>query len=218
MKFDLANFKPDNISRLTDDQGVRHPFTVQKCFEIHKLNQASINLISKKMSTESSANDESECVSTDALCMSSSKSSSQHEEDKGTLWRQFCRCWQRDQQRREKEGKKKKKEEDNDISLWLEYEDVQWLEETRKAREIRVPPEPAENVPRVRVYVRYCIEGDVSRIFQITESMMAVYDWVGSLSLFPENFCLRLTSGRSVQPMEAVSVVHGSPPCHRNNK
>ena len=72
--------------------------------------------------------------------------------------------------------KKKKKEEDNDISLWLEYEDVQWLEETRKAREIRVPPEPAENVPRVRVYVRYCIEGDVSRIFQITESMVAVYD------------------------------------------
>ena len=118
MKFDLANFKPDNISRLTDDQGVRHPFTVQKYFEIHKLNQASINLTSKKMSTESSANDESECVSTDDLCMSSSKSSSQHEEDKGTLRRQNSAAVDNEINKEEKKKERKRKKKKTMTSLF----------------------------------------------------------------------------------------------------
>lgn len=47
--------------------------------------------------------------------------------------------------------------------------------------------------------------------FRAGESMVAVYGWVGSLSLFSENFnlCLR-PPGRRVDPMEEVAVVDGT--------
>lgn len=40
--------------------------------------------------------------------------------------------------------------------------------------------------------------------------MVAVYDWVGSLSLFAENFTLYLRPGRHVDPVEDVAVVDGT--------
>lgn len=40
--------------------------------------------------------------------------------------------------------------------------------------------------------------------------MVAVYDWVRSLSLFAENFTWCLRPGRSVDPMEDVAVVDGT--------
>ena len=96
------------------------------------------------MSTESSANDESECVSPHDLSMASSESSSQHQEDRGrAVEKELCCSWQQDQQRREKKGKRK--EEYNDISLWRECE-VQWLEEIRNSQEIRVPPEVVDDL------------------------------------------------------------------------
>ena len=203
MKFDLANFKLDNISRLTDEEGIRHPFTVQKYFEVHKLNQARIYLTSKRMSTISAVNDETDNSSTQNISSSSSKTNLQHQKDKGKFWRQNYAVADSESNDKEKE--------DNSVSLRREMEEVQRLEDLRKARESRVPPEPVDNAQRVRVSVSHCLEGNVSRFFPAKESMVAVYDWVGSLSLFPENFCLRLTSGRSVEPTEDVSVVDGSP-------
>ena len=50
----------------------------------------------------------------------------------------------------------------------------------------------------------------MSRFFRAGESMVAVYDWVGSLSLFAENFTLYLRPGRRVDPMEDVAVVDGT--------
>lgn len=60
MKLDLANFKLENITKLVDEQGKRHSFTVQRYFEVHKLTHARIYLTSKKQSTVSSSNEDIE--------------------------------------------------------------------------------------------------------------------------------------------------------------
>lgn len=58
MKFGLANFKLENISKLVDEQENRHSFSIQKYFEVYKLTQARIYLTSKKLLTVSSSNEE----------------------------------------------------------------------------------------------------------------------------------------------------------------
>lgn len=88
MQFNLANFKLQNISQLTDDQVVKYPFTVQRYFEVHKLTQARIYLASKRMSTFSLANEENEDLSTQSVPSSSSKTNPQRQDDRGRLWRQ----------------------------------------------------------------------------------------------------------------------------------
>ena len=65
------------------------------------------------MSTESSANDESECVSPHDLSMASSESSSQHQEDRGGLWR---RNYAAVGNKINKEEKKKEKEKKNTMT------------------------------------------------------------------------------------------------------
>lgn len=86
-------------------------------------------------------------------------------------------------------------------------DDVKRLEDLRKKRESRAPPEPADaDSPQLRVSVKHCLEGDVSRFFDPREKMLAVYDWVGSLNLFPEHFNLCLRPGKRVEPTECVAV------------
>ena len=58
--------------------------------------------------------------------------------------------------------------------------------------------------------MKHSVEGNVSRFFRAGESIVAVYDWVGSLRLFAENFALYLRPGRHVDPMEDVAVVDGA--------
>lgn len=144
-------------------------------------------LTSKKQSTDSSSNDDviEEVVTRNVAV------SQKLQEDKGKLWRQ---TYAREDRLRQ------------------EMEDVKRLEELRKIRESRVPPEPADtNSQRLRVSVKHSLEGDVSRFFDPREKMLAVYDWVGSLNLFPEHFNLCLTPGKRVEPTECVAVLNGSP-------
>ena len=77
-------------------------------------------------------------------------------------------------------------------------------------QENRVPPEPAENTERVKISVKHSVEGNVSRFFRAGESMVAVYDWVGSLSFCAQNFTLYMALGRCMNPMEDVVVVDGT--------
>ena len=156
MKFDLANFKLENITRLVDEQGNRHPFTVQKYFEVHKLTQARIYLTTKKLSTSSTANEETEEDFTQDTRYN------QPQEDKGRLWRQHYTGVNKDN-----EGKEKR--------LRQELEEVNRLKDLRKTRENRVPPEPAEgDSERSRVSVVHCLGGDLSRFFDAREKMFAV--------------------------------------------
>ena len=210
MQFNLAYFKLQNISQLTVDQGVKYPFTVQKYFEVHKLTQARIYLASKRMSTVSSANEETEDISTPSVPSSSlSKTKPQRQDERGRLWRQTYAVVD-NKEKKECKFEILDDKEDKDKSLQQEIEDVQRLEALRKTRENRVPPEPAENTERVKISVKHSVEGNVSRFFSAGESMVAVYDWVGSLSLFAENFTLYIPPGRRVDPMEDVAVVDGT--------
>lgn len=130
------------------------------------------------------------------------KTNPQRQHARGRLWRQKYAVGDQVEILDDKE--------DKDNRLRQEIEDVQRLETLRKTRESRVPPEPTENTKRVKVLVKHSVEGNVSRFFRAGESMVAVYDWVGSLSLFAENFTLCLRPGRPVDPMEDVTVVDGT--------
>ena len=130
------------------------------------------------------------------------KTNPQRQHARGRLWRQKYAAGDQVEILDDKE--------DKDNRLRQEIEDVQRLETLRKTRESRVPPEPTENTKRVKVLVKHSVEGNVSRFFRAGESIIAVYDWLGSLSLFAENFTLCLRPGRPVDPMEDVAVVDGT--------
>ena len=225
MRFDLANFKLENITKLTDEQGNRYPFTVQKYFEVHKLTQARLYLTSRRMSTVSSAQEDSAPDSTlitsgighpPAKITSKPSGSppsthSPKNEDKGWLWRQ-THTIETPQQGGEKtqDGEEKLK---NEECLRREVDEVERLEAIRKTRENRIPPEPTEHTHRVKVCVNHCFDGEVSRFFLAKEQMIAVYDWVGSLSLYPECFGLLSSPDKCVEPTELVGVVDGKTLC-----
>ena len=181
---------------------------MQRYFEVHKLTQARIYLASKRMSTFSIASEEIEDLSTQPIPLSLSKTNPR-QDDRGRLRRQKYPAVDI------KEKKEYKVEildnkEDKGKCLWQEIEDVQRLEALRKMRENRVPPEPAENTEQVKVLVNNSVEGNVSGFFRAGENMVAVYDWVVSLSLFAENFTLYLQPGRCMDSMEDVALVDGT--------
>ena len=64
------------------------------------------------------------------------------------------------------------------------------FEGLRQVREQRSPPEPNSSEAKVKVSVRHCTLGVVSRVFDPEGSMQGVYDWIGSLSKTPEHFLL----------------------------
>jgi hypothetical protein len=79
------------------------------------------------------------------------------------------------------------------------------LEESLKgARTKRVPPEPNEDDPRARISIRHPLLGLKTRYFPPHETMVAVYDWCGSLSLKPPYFSLCPTPELVVKPNEVI--------------
>ena len=87
------------------------------------------------------------------------------------------------------------------------------LESLRSARLARVPPEPDEmsNGEKVKISIRHPSLGAVSCYFAKRETMLAVYDWCGSLSLEPEFFGLYTTLPKTcVSPCLPVDSVAGA--------
>ena len=80
------------------------------------------------------------------------------------------------------------------------------LERLRKARELRVPPEPDSTHPRVVLSVRHLYLGVIKRAFVPTDTVSAVYDWVGSLSATPRHFALSKLPMVQIYPDESVTV------------
>ena len=116
----FTNLKLQNISQLTDDQGVKYPFIVQQYFEVHKLTQARIYLTSKRMSTFSSGNEEIENLSTQPVTSSLLKTNPQRQHASGRLRRQKYAAADQVEILDNKEDKDKR--------LRQEIEDVQRLE------------------------------------------------------------------------------------------
>lgn len=89
-------------------------------------------------------------------------------------------------------------------------ENLHRLEVKRAARLSRVPKEPGMGEPRVRVAVQHLTIGKIIRNFPQDAIATAIYDWVGSVALEPENFSLCLYPGKAVDLFESVSNVAGS--------
>lgn len=82
---------------------------------------------------------------------------------------------------------------------------VQRQMRVQQARLLRTPQEPNENECEcVTIQVRHCFLGVVRRSFPEPENMACVYDWVGSLSLTPENFQLLDYAGKLLLPSQPL--------------
>lgn len=78
----------------------------------------------------------------------------------------------------------------------------------------RVLPEPALQEPRVMVSVRHPTLGVIRRAFPPNYTVMALYDWVGSLSTRPQHFALCFSSPyRIVCPEDDIKSVTSSVHC-----
>ena len=81
-------------------------------------------------------------------------------------------------------------------------------EETKKADgAIRVPQQPADKRNAVLVNVRHVNLGLQSRSFPSNGTVSYVYDWVGSLDTYPDNFGL-FKMREEVLPSDHISKVH----------
>lgn len=74
------------------------------------------------------------------------------------------------------------------------------VEEIHAARLGRVLEEPGIDEPQVLVRVRHTDLGMVKRAFKPYQAMAAVYDWIGSLQLFPVYFSLCTAPGDVLDP------------------
>ena len=79
------------------------------------------------------------------------------------------------------------------------------------ARASRLLPEPdfTTNTDAVVVAVRHIDLGIITRCFRSSETITAVYDWVGSLQAEPVNFvlCNALSPGHGIDPSKAQCVL-----------
>ena len=83
----------------------------------------------------------------------------------------------------------------NERKLWSELEAKEDLEgeitkvsnlgEIRSGREATVPEEPGGDSSAVHIVIQHPSHGRVKRCFLRSKKIRAVYDWVGSLELYP---------------------------------
>ena len=78
----------------------------------------------------------------------------------------------------------------------------------RTERSNRVPEEPSNNLNAVLVNVRHVNLGLQSRSFPSNGTVSYVYDWVGSLDTYPENFRLFKMPREELSPSDQISTVH----------
>ena len=106
-----------------------------------------------------------------------------------------------------------KADQEKEVNKMEEVQRQQSLESLTCARLSRVTPEPHETSKsqNLRISIRHPTLGAVSRSFLRGGSMLAVYDWCGSLSLEPEFFGLYTALPRRfISPCEAVTSVEGT--------
>jgi hypothetical protein len=81
----------------------------------------------------------------------------------------------------------------------------------RRTREKRLLPVPTEDEPQVVARVRHSSLGLITRAFPANSKVIAVYDWVGSLSVIPEHFTLSFVYPQSIiYPDEDITFVASS--------
>ena len=71
-------------------------------------------------------------------------------------------------------------------------------EELRESRKRRLHDEPAKDQEHITISIRHVDLGVISRRFSPDCKVIGIYDWVGSLALSPEHFCLTRASPSSI--------------------
>ena len=88
---------------------------------------------------------------------------------------------------------------EKDLQNKSETAEAERLIDLQQKRRSRVPPEPTLEEDHAAISVCHA-DGNKSRFFLASVKMVAVYDWVGSLSLHPEHFELIDYNGKVVVP------------------
>lgn len=226
MTFTLGNFKEEEVDDVVDGA----PFTLDGYFKTFKLSRARLYLLTKKvepkihddedvymqeqkeeeeliplsdfLSTERSTDARSDEVQPDLFETGRSAllgNSHDREALKAEQNKEYLESLRIDQKKEEKRKEKEKKKEDSECER-------QRLESLRLSRQNRIPQEPSVNERHVVVQVRHQEKGVIRRRFHNNDSMFAVYDWVGSLTLLPENFSLSVLPECPLYPDESVTV------------
>ncbi|XP_020620757.1 uncharacterized protein LOC110058449 [Orbicella faveolata] len=220
MHFVLANYADLPVNDLEDDSE-NVPFSAGKYKEITGFTLPSVYLLSRScLSDDDNTSDDGlhESVFRDTLpslfdedngdFLQSSMligSSSERKAFFEDLKEQVAKSETEDAAKHStKEAAERKQRELMEQEIAKAQEEAEALNLLRKAREGRVPPQPNEN--GVIVSVRHVDLGVLTRSFPSSASMLAVYDWIGSLSLTPKYFRLTKMPNFTLYPEESVAV------------
>ena len=187
MEHSLANFKGEEIDKLTTPEGDKIEFSLQSYFDLHKLTRVRLYLKTERKAptTSKKRKQESDTASRTML---------REAQDKG-----FAESLLADR------AQKEKKEE----RLMEELSKAKEVEEIHAAGLRIVLDEPKEGEPQVVVRVRHVDLGLIQRTFKPYQAMAAVYDWVGSLQLIPVYFSLCMAPGNVLDPSLPVEDAEG---------
>ena len=189
MDYDLANFSGEKIDKLITPEGKEIEFSLQSYFNLYKLTRVRLYLKTKRkeLLSEETKVGESDTEVRNSRLLGSSQERAQLKETQDEKYEESLRI---------DRAKKKQKEE----ALMEEISRARKVEEIHAARLGRVLEEPGIDEPQVVVRVRHIDLGLVKRAFKPYQAMAAVYDWIGSLQLFPVYFSLCTAPGDVLDP------------------
>ena len=212
MDFGLANFKTEVIKVSVIVAGSEVPFALLNYLETHKTCKVRLYLttrrkpalpseinrsVGKPAKSTHSSDDED-----DLRPMLITESELEHTWNDTVLIgsseeRQMIKSEQDNAYVASLENDKKRREP-------IEREIMEWerKESLRHARGLRVPKEP--NWPCITVQVRHLTMGLLRRGFSPSDTMLAVYDWVGSQATDPEYFELHSNAVKCLPPSMSV--------------
>ena len=219
MDFGLANFKTEAINESISVAGSEVPFTLLNYIGAHKMCKVRLYLTSQYKPDLSCGVDQS-----DVGKRAENGCSSDDEVELRPMLiteNEFVHTWQdtligsseqRDIIKSEQDNaylaslaKDKADEEARREAIQRDLMEWQRKESLRQARSLRVPNEP--NPPCITVQVRHPSMGLLRRGFSSSDTMMAVYDWVGSQTTEPEYFELCLNSVKCLPPTTPLTEV-----------
>ena len=173
MAVNLGNFKCEIIDFLTLPDGRTCDFTLQAYLDVYKLQRPRLYLMTKPENNNchQTESDASDCSIDDEKLPVAFSATSREEQSSMTNVISVP--------------------DPDEVSEGSMDKDSQ-LENLRQARLNRVQTEPDVTEEYVLISVRHIHLGVKTRAFRLDDKMMAVYDWIGSLSTVPEYFHLYL--------------------------
>lgn len=194
MNASLANFKGETVSReFISHEGNKISFTLKSYFEFYKLTRVRLYLRTRRK--EESAQLEKE--------NGDKKKKEESEAATDLIGTSADRAVLKDVQDREYTESLKAdrlKVTQRNEALMEESRKAKEIEDIHTARLARVLEEPGIDEPRTVVCVRHIDMGPLKRAFKPSQTMAAVYDWIGSLQLIPPFFTLSNAPGCMLDP------------------